>query len=336
MLKRTNSAAIAASIAFAACSGQRAATSPAPAPPVVTQWFAFHSNQWVNLHHFLYATARARERLDESRPAVTRALTDTAGFARLSAEQRAAWASAIDYYVAFVAKRDILFDSSLVDVNNHLALLESASSVRGTPALDTGIASALERAAPVYRALWWPRHDAANQRWIAGVLPLLRDHGRAAVLAESRVFARPWSTTPVRVDVSAYTNWSGAYTTENPAHINIVNDSSTIGRPVSFELLFHEVLHTMDDSVFRVLQASFRAQKKRWFRDPTHPFIFFTSGEIARREFPGHVPFAEEAGIWARNPDFAKILPMLREYWQPYLDGKSSLEEAMRHIAELW
>jgi hypothetical protein len=40
--------------------------------------------------------------------------------------------------------------------------------------------------------------------------------------------------------------------------------------------------------------------------------------------------------LWARNSDFAKILPMLREYWQPYLDGKSSLEEAMRHIAELW
>ena len=329
MLKRT---IVALSLA-AGCAAHPAATSQ---PVARTQWFAFHSNQWVNLHHFLYATARARERLDTGRPAVTGALNDTVGFGRLSAGQKAAWEAAVDYYIKFVAKRDILFDSSLVDVNNHLAQLENASSVRGTAGLDTGIAAALDRAGPVYRVLWWPAHDAANKRWITGVLPLLRDHGAAAARAETRIFVRPWSATPVRVDVAAYTNWAGAYTTENPGHINIVNDSSTIGRPVSVELLFHEVLHTMDDSVFRVLQSSFRAQKKRWFRDPTHPFIFYTSGELARREFPGHVPFAEEAGIWARNPDFAKILPMLRQYWQPYMDGTSSLEEAMRHIAESW
>jgi len=331
MMKRTRP--IVALLLLAACARRPAAT---PAPVARTQWFAFHSNQWVNLHHFLYATARARARLDSDRPAVTRALTDTVGFGRLSAEQREAWTSAVDYYMEFVAKRDILFDSSLVEVNNHLAALESAPRARGAAGLDTGIASALDRAAPVYRALWWPSHDAANKRWIAAVLPLLREHGNAAARAESRIFARPWSATPIRVDVAAYTNWSGAYTTENPGHINIASDSSTIGSPASFELLFHEVLHTMDDSVFRVLQASFRAQKKRWFRDPTHPFIFYTSGEIARREFPGHVPFAEAAGIWSRNPDFAKILPMLRQYWLPYMDGKSTLEEAMRHIAESW
>lgn len=329
MIKRMR---LAAGLLLLACA-RRPAITPAAAD---TRWFAFHSNQWVNLHHFLYATARARERLDSDRPAVTRALADTAGFGKLSAEQRDAWASAVDYYIKFVAKRDILFDSSLVDANNHLAELENASSVRSTPGLDTGIASALDRAAPVYRTLWWPSHDDANKRWIAGVLPLLRERGNAAARAESRIFARPWSAAPVRVDVSAYTNWSGAYTTENPGHINIASDSSTIGSPVAFELLFHEVLHTMDDSVFRVLQGSFRAQKKRWFRDPTHPFIFYTSGEIARREFPGHAPFAEAAGIWSRNPDFAKILPMLRQYWLPYMDGNSTLEEAMRHIAESW
>jgi hypothetical protein len=332
MLKHTTR--LVAALTLVTACGARPATTPSPA--AASQWFAFHSNQWVNLHHFLYATARARERLDAGREAVTRALADTVGFGRLSAAQRADWERAVAYYIQFVAKRDILFDSSLVDVNNHLARLEGAPSIRGTPGLDTGIASALDRAAPAYRALWWPAHDAANKRWIAGVLPLLREHGAAAANAESRIFARPWSPSPVRVDVSAYTNWAGAYTTENPGHINIASDSASIGNAVSFELLFHEVLHTMEDSVFHSLQNSFRAEKKRWFRDPTHPFIFFTSGELARREFPGHVPFAEEAGIWTRNPDFVKILPLLRAHWVPYMDGKISLKEAMRRIAEAW
>ena len=54
------------------------------------------------------------------------------------------------------------------------------------------------------------------------------------------------------------------------------------------------------------------------------------------RENAANGTFAEDAGIWSRSPDFAKILPMLREHWQPYIDGKSSLEEAMRRIAESW
>jgi hypothetical protein len=92
----------------------------------------------------------------------------------------------------------------------------------------------------------------------------------------------------------------------------------------------------MDDSLFRVLQTSFRASGKRWPRDPTHAFIFYTAGEITRRQFPEHVPFAEAVGMWTRNADFARMLPLLRAHGQPYLDGKSTLEEALRKIAEGW
>ena len=330
--------AIGATLLLTACAGHPPSTTPNASASAVatTRWFSFHSNQWVNLHHFLYVTARARTGLDATRSGVTRAMADTAGFGQLSAEQRIAWSNALDYYEKFVAKRDILFDSSLVDVNDRLVLLEAASHVGGSPGLDTGIAAALERAAPTYRALWWPRHDAANRRWIEAVVPLVKAHGDAAAHEEERIFRKAWSPTPVRVDVSAYTNWAGAYTTEFPSHINISSGGSDVGQPTSFETLFHEVLHTMDDSVFLVLRTSFGAQNKRFFRDPTHPFVFYTAGELTRRQFPGHVPFAESGGLWTRNPDFEKILPMLRQHWQPYLDGKSSLQDAMRHIAEAW
>src|SRR5690349_11662595 len=90
MIRKTRSA-LASVVLAVACAGQR----PASTAPVA-QWFAFHSNQWVNLHHFLYATARARERLDAGRPAVTRALSDTLGFGRLTTEQKAAWENAVD------------------------------------------------------------------------------------------------------------------------------------------------------------------------------------------------------------------------------------------------
>src|SRR3954468_15812928 len=89
--------------------------------------FAMQSNFWVNLHHFLYVSARARRGLDATRPAVTSVLGDTAGVGTLSSSVRAAFDSALQYYDSAVATRDILFDSSLVAVNNRLAELEGVS-----------------------------------------------------------------------------------------------------------------------------------------------------------------------------------------------------------------
>jgi hypothetical protein len=312
--------------------------SQASSPLVAqTRFFAFHSNVWVNLHHFLYITARARKGLDATRPATTAALGDTVGIGALSPSLRAAFEGAVAYYDSTVATRDILFDSSLVAVNDRLAELDTASSVRGAPRLDAGIANALERAAPAYRALWWRRHDASNRGWIDRALTQLAKGGDTAARDEARAFRHPWSSTPVRVDVTAYTNWAGAYTTEHPSHINVSSLlAADIEGAAPFETLFHEVLHTMDDSLFRVLQTSFRASGKRWPRDPTHAFIFYTAGEVTRRQFPEHVPFAEAVGMWTRNADFARMLPLLRANWQPYLDGKSTLEDAMRKIAEGW
>ena len=68
-------------------------------------------------------------------------------------------------------------------------------------------------------------------------------------------------------------------------------------------------------------------------RNPTHPFIFYTAGEVTRRLYPGHVPYAEAGGLWARSRDFGSMLPLLHHHWQPWLDGTTSLDEALRRIA---
>src|SRR5437763_133776 len=104
--------------------------SPTPIAAVsvdATRLFDIHNTMWINLHHFLYVIARARAGLDATRPAVTLALADTAGFGALPAESRDAWNAALAYYARAVATRDILFDSSLVAVTDRLVELEDAS-----------------------------------------------------------------------------------------------------------------------------------------------------------------------------------------------------------------
>lgn len=294
--------------------------------------FAFHSNFWLNLHHFLYVTARARKGLDARRPAVTSALADTAGFGALGESDRNEWEAAVAYYDSAMASRDVLFDSGMVTINNRLAGADSATSLRAS-GLDPSLVATLERAAPVYRRLWWPRHDSANRAWSSRMLSLLEQHGDSMTAWESRVFREPWSAAPVRVDVTAYSNWAGAYTTRGPSHITVSSTSPGNQDDQGFEILFHEVLHTMDDSLRSSLLAAFRANGKTPPRDLTHTFIFYTAGALTKRAIPEHVTYGEKNRLWGRVPDFRRALPLLQRIWQPYLDGSTTFEEAIQQYA---
>ncbi len=308
-----------------------AASQTARAP----QLFAFHSNFWVNLHHFLYATARARKGMEAGRAIGPMALADTAGVGALAAGDRAAWDSAVAYYESTLVKRDLLFDSTMVAINNTLATMDDARSTRGM-ALDPGLARALDRAAPVYRALWWPRHDAANHAWIGALAPLIARDGSSIAANESRLFREAWPPMPVRVDVTAYSSWAGAYTTNGPPHITISSTDAGTQGAYALETVFHEVLHTMDDTLFDGVQRAFRSAGKPLPHDPTHPFIFFTAGELTRRVVPGHVPFAEQFGLWNRVAAFRQALAALHQSWALYLTGALTFDEALSKYAAVY
>jgi hypothetical protein len=316
------------------CSAVACAAAPRPTtrPAAGGTLFAMQSNFWVNLHHFLYVTARARRGLDATRPAVTSALADTVGLGALAAPKRADWDAAIEYYTRTIAERDILFDSSLVAVNVALSRVGSAESL-GATQIDAALARALEQAAPAYRDVWWARHDAGNRRWIAAVRALLDQRGDSAAAWEARVFGVGWESTPVPVDVTAYANWAGAYTTEGPSHVTVSSLNADNQGTAAFETLFHEVLHVMDRPLFEQYRSAARAQNKRMLGNPTHPFIFYTAGEVTRRLFPGHVPYAESVGLWARSRDLGPMRPLMQRHWQRWLDGHITMDDALREIA---
>ncbi|MEP6731683.1 MAG: hypothetical protein ABJE10_13630 [bacterium] len=300
--------------------------------PLASDAFAFHSNFWLNLHHFLYATARARKGLDATRPAIMRALTDTVGLSALPARDQSEWSAAVAYYDSALARRDILFDQGMVAINNRLASLDAPTTMPSS-VIDPSLGAVLERAAPVYRRLWWPRHDAANHEWEAHMRALLALHGDSLATQESRAFHVPWSRTPVRVDVTAYANWAGAYTTNGPSHITVSSEDGRNQDDQGLEILFHEALHTMDDSLLSSLNAAFQARGKTAPRDPTHVFIFYTAGVLTKRAIPGHTSYAEKNGLWTQVPDFRHALPVLQRSWQHYLDGEITFEAAVQRYA---
>jgi hypothetical protein len=297
--------------------------------------FAFHRSFWLNLHHFLYAVARAEAGLDAGRSPSMRALADTVGFSSLPSSDRSTWRAAVAYYGANLAHRDILFDSGMVAINNDLAGLGSASIV-AADGIEPSLAAVLERAAPIYRRLWWPRHDATNRAWEARMEALLASYGDSLAAWESHAVAEPWPTTPIRVDVTAYANWAGAYTSTVPSHITVSSADPGNQDDQGLEILFHEALHTMDDTLAAALKGAFRSRGKPMPRDATHVFIFYTAGALTRRAIPNHVPYAEKNGLWNRVAEFEHARPLLDREWQPYLAGAITFKDAIERYVSAY
>jgi hypothetical protein len=300
----------------------QAAQTVQPAPI-----FRFESNEfWLNLHHYLYVLGRARAKTaDMSREAVAGAPADEArGLEALTAGERATWSEVVGIYAEGLSRKDAIFDDPLPAIALALADADDAPSLAGTSA-DKAAAATLERAAPIYRKAWWPRHLAANERQ-AEVQGLVDRHGRRVLQFITAKYGMEWPRDGYPVHFSAFTNWAGAYSTRGDLLMMSSLDAQLRGAH-GFETSFHEGMHVWDREVQKLLLDEVRRINKRLPPNLSHAMIFFTAGDAVRRVIPGHVPYADAFGVWDRG--FGVFKTPLEETWKPYLDGRGTRDEAI-------
>ena len=310
--------------------------------------FAFHSGFWMNLHHFLYEQARLAEHVQTSQGGgvAKSAAADT----NSSNEAPAAWQSALLYYRKNMAHRDLLFDQGMVLINNVLGDLETCPDLSGrsmpscASGLQPNLIAALEGAAPIYRARWWPDHDRANRDWIDGDAPLVRHIGLPLAQDLAAVYEKPWQREPIRVDVVIYAGPFGAYTSLDPTHITVASGDPRNEGLAGFEILFHEASHALAVPVQDAIAEDCRLRDIPIPRDLWHALLFYTTGEMVRRaaaegklQLPGaetkaasYTPYAYRNNLYSRG--WEDYLRLLEAYWQPYLEGRTDFEHAIRAV----
>jgi len=218
-----------------------------------------------------------------------------------------------------------------VDVNYALADLPAATALDGAKDIPLDIRNALDKAGPAYRQLWWPRHDAANHAWIEQLRPQIEQYGPGLGAQLAAAFQHPWPTAPLRVEVVAYAQWAGAYTTDDPPLITMSSLNEEHRGSDGLEQLFHECSHLMMGTVDARLRSHAPAIGADQLRDVSHTILFYTVGEVVRRTVPGHMPYAIHYKVWQRR--WTRNFDLLQQYWQPYLDGKSTMDQAIDQIA---
>jgi hypothetical protein len=314
--------------------------------------FEFHSGFWVNLHQFLYYQARLRELTPEAKSAANKTsgpvLKQTP--LQLTLDEQKVWDQAVNYYRANYAGKDPQVNYDLTLLKNQLGDFEDCNELLGKKkrACDAGlpgnIGVILEAAAPIYRTHWWADQDRANRRWVSRVAPLVREQGVGVSQRLADIFQSTWPKEKIRVEVCAYANAAGAYTTLDPLRVTISStDPRNQGTDALF-VLFEESSHGISVPVKDAITRECRQRDKPTPRDLWHALIFFTTSEVLRPVLEGspdpqggtapktrpRVPqdlmdkFAQRG--WG---DYTHLIDV---YWQPYLDGKATFEDAIAHL----
>lgn len=310
---------------FAAAPGTQGPGTQAPST------FEFHNNFWVNLHHVVRGEARRRATIGPLRVKP----------GELSDSERAIWNRALDTY-AELAKRDVVFDETLIRINNTLTVNSSEASLdsRGLP---PAVARALTSAAPIYRAHYWAAQRQLNDHWIASLQPRLAQHSAAMAGALERAYHATWPSAPIVVDACAEAGPNGGYTTDGPpgtaAHTTIEAANPQYQGDMAFEMLFHEASHarqlggTFADSLYREA----RSQNAQVPRDLLHVVIFYTAGELTRRELgmmgdAHYMPFAYRYQVYSGG--WERLRNAVVAHWQPYLDGSVTYDAAIAALVK--
>jgi hypothetical protein len=303
--------------------------SPGPALAQSPPLFEFRAGFWGNLHHFLYVLGRAQNRApDRARQAVAGAPLDLEGLAARSDAEQALWKDAVSFYAAGLSKKDAVFDDELVRVTRALVAAPDTSDLSGL-GLDAALVSTLTRVAPVYRAVWWPRHIRANAARQADLQAFIDKYAARAVTRLTALYSTRWPAQPRTIDLCAYTNWAGAYSTDGGL-IAIASTDSDLSGSEGLETLLHEASHQWDEEIDRRLSAIAAKAGRPVPRLLSHAMIFYTSGDIVAEIVPGHEPYATKFGVWNRG--MSDLRPLLDKYWRPYLRGTSTFEDAIARI----
>lgn len=311
-------------LVLVACGAEPKAPTAQPKEPPPRPLFELHSNPWVNLHQRLIAEATANK--------YWHAVADTCTCARQSdGTILPEWQAAVTGYKAALEKRSPVFDSDLIKSNLTFAL-NGNNPALPKGGVDPALAKLIEPVFETYVRRSFPLDDERNRAWIASVQPLLAKYGADMATEIAMRFETHWPTAPIRVEVTEWAGFGGAYTVTDPILTTMSSADRGYQPPSVLEMLFHEALHGMDAILTHDLQMAFIKIGKREPRSLDHALIFYTAGALAKKRLgPDYVPYAYREGVWDRG--WTRLEAAVRTHWQPWLDDQIDLPTALARLA---
>lgn len=302
-----------------------------------TNYLEFYSNYWINLHHFLYQKAKGSQlkKLQQDGNQFLE-VGEQEVYDFLDDSQRHDIQLAISYYEHNMIEKDLIRE-----LGRERVWLQDQEIDQ--PIVDTLFSAAytkiLNQASTVYKTTFWPIHDKQNRAAIHKHIDVIRKLENDIFPKIERLSLSSWpSKTKVRVDLTAYANYAGAYTPTRPKFNLFISSLDPNTENMSFvETVFHESSHLlyMYSGPFRQGISAIYDKNEPTFDYPRnlwHAALFYICGRVVQDEFKklgiqGYVMLMDERNIFKKYNT-----PKFKEALESYYQNESTFETAITNM----
>ncbi len=251
-----------------------------------SKYFEFHNNYWINLHHFLYQRAKGSQQ--------AQLMEDGYDFREigedtiiLNSNERDLMANAIAYYKNNLIDKDLRRDLGGIRV---WLQQQSPNEMIKDTLFSGDFINILNDASIVYRKHFWKLHQALNVAIINEHIEVIRSLEQKVIRKMEKLAMYSWpNVDKVRIDLTAYANYAGAYTATNPTMNVVISSIDPLNYTTSLvETVFHEGSHLLfnyQDSPFRG-EIYYKAKEMEMYfpRHLWHASLFYLCGRVTQDE----------------------------------------------------
>lgn len=282
-----------------------------------TEYFTFHNNMWMNLYHFFYEQACHRQKIKLAEDGlVFNNIGDSIRITQLTSEERGLFSKGVDFFKQNIIDQELLNSRR---VFKWLQIQPTTQNIIDT-AYSKEFTDNLNSLKTLYEDHFWPRHRKENIELLNNYINLIEKTETTVIRKMEALSGSKWEGI-VRVDLTTYGNWAGAY---SPDFDNLVISSidPMMNSTIFIEFVFHESSHLLftRNSPFR--KSLFFKSKELNIEQPRHLWhaaMFYLSGlatrEVLKENGESHELIMKKKNIFSRFYENEKFRSILSDYY---------------------
>lgn len=299
--------------------------------PFQTQYFSFKSAPELNAHLFLYNKAMACK--------FKKVHTDSLAYysfkdkLKLIQEKDLVQLNAVlAFYKDSLLGKDLLFDSLMRDFSDKLGSTVSVTERWQSRALEK-----MSVFQPVFMKVYWPAIDEANKAWLKTIRPELVRLETIIVPELERIYQTKLPEEKIRVDLTSYATWAGAYSYDDTfCHVIFSTTHHSNQGDLAPEVIFHETSHFLVNTLEQQIKEAAKGKDIKQSINLWHNMIFYTTGYVLQKHYAGEgktfVPYYVQMKFEDKFPDFKASVEACKQYWDDYCQSKTPFDQAVKNI----
>jgi hypothetical protein len=299
-----------------------------------TNYYRFYSNLPLNEHLWLYkhATEIRNSKLPDDSIAFYLKNARIPG----NAKNHAVITDALKFYRDSVAPKDMLFNTSM----RKFSVLLTSGKLADAEGWQTDALKHIRNINAFFKKQLWPAIDSSSRAWAQNAKGDLDTHEKNVMARLQKLYNDTMPNDKIRVDLGVYATWAGAYSySQGIDHILICTFEGANPGRLGVEVVFHEGSHFIIDKVFDFVAEYYKLKNAPGNRRQTwHNLLFYTTGIVTKEAYAAQgisfLPYYKQAKFEENIPPFKLTTTALALYWDPYMRGETTQEEALKKVID--